>query len=269
MNGEAKLQPRQLERDFVGVGLLFNSDRAGDARYGTTQFYGSASYIHQVRSDSTFILSAGMNMGWCQVGFDFSKMTFDNQYESGQYNAALPSGEQFSWIRRSFFDLNAGAAMQYINEKRQVLTLGIGVYHVTSPVISYQGNDVSKLDYKFSNYLSWQMPLDHASDLVTEALVAFQGKNYELIPYAAWRYHVNREQRKSILAGASFRARDAVILRLGYNHGSMQSGISYDINISRFTPATNRRGGFEIFLNYIIRLKPSFIARKRVCPVSM
>src|SRR5690606_13281714 len=39
MHGEKVIKPRDFEKDLVGVGFLFNSDRAGDARYGTTQAY--------------------------------------------------------------------------------------------------------------------------------------------------------------------------------------------------------------------------------------
>ena len=65
------------------------------------------------------------------------------------------------------------------------------------------------------------------------------------------------------------RARDAVVFRFGYTHKTLQSGIAYDINTSKFTAATNRRGAFEIFVNYVISRKPSNFVKKRVCPVFM
>jgi type IX secretion system PorP/SprF family membrane protein len=266
MHGERRMRPRQLEKDNVGIGILFNSDRAGDARYGTSQFYISGSYIHLAKADSSLVMSVGTSLGWCQVGFDYSKMTFDNQYDGFQFNRSLGSGEQFGRLQRNFFDMHAGAVVQYIHETKQQFTYGLGVYHITTPVISYQGNDISKLDYKMSNYFSYLKPLNYRNDLIAEAMYNVQGKNYELIPHLSLRHHINRAEAKSISGGLAFRSRDALIVRFGYLHKTLQSGISYDINISDFTPATNRRGGFEIFLNYVIRLKPGFIARSRPCP---
>jgi type IX secretion system PorP/SprF family membrane protein len=267
MNGEARLKPRQLEKDNIGVGVLFNSDRAGAARYGTTQLYFSGSYIWQASKDSSLIVTLGTNVGWCQVGFDYTKMTFDNHFDGYQYNKALASGEQFNWVQRSFFDLNLGTVVRYIHNRKHSYTYGLGVYHVTSPVISYQGNDISKLDYKMSHYLSYQGPLNYYNDIIIEALYNSQGKNYEVIPHISLKHYLKKEESQAISAGAAFRARDAVIVRLGYFYRSMQSGIAYDINFSNFNAASNRRGGFEIFINYLIKVKPAFVAKKRPCPL--
>ena len=62
------------------------------------------------------------------------------------------------------------------------------------------------------------------------------------------------------------RSKDALIVRLGYANKLMNAGMAYDINLSRFTAATNRRGGFEIFLIQIINSQPAFVAKKRPCP---
>ncbi len=267
MHGERRLQPLALKKDMVGIGLLFNSDRAGDARYGTTQLYLNGSYIWLGKPDSSLIVSGGLNMGWGQVGFDYRHMTFDSQFDGGTYNSSLPTGEQFGWQQRNFFDMNAGLAIRYLHRQKYLLTYGLGVHHITRPRISYQGDELSRLDNRISNYLSVIIPVKHNTDLISEALFTRQGKNYELIPHLSVRYHINPDEQKSIQGGIAYRARDAVVLRLGYNQGTLQSGISYDINISQFTAATNRRGGFEIFVNYIIRTKPSFVARPRHCPL--
>jgi type IX secretion system PorP/SprF family membrane protein len=269
MYGERRIKPRQLQKDMIGVGFIFNNDRAGDARYGTTQAYLSGSYIILAKKDSSLIISPGVNIGWCQVGFDYSKMTFDNQFDGLQYTKTISSGEQFTWTQRNFFDMSAGLVVQYITKKRNRITYGLGVHHLTSPVISYQGNDFSRLDYKLTNIISYQTQLRENTDLIAEALFSYQGKNYEVIPHASLKYYFDKKENKAVLGGLCFRARDAVIVRLGYHYRLMQSGISYDINVSRFNAASNYRGGFEIFINSIIRLKPGFVAKKRMCPLFM
>ena len=267
LNGETRLQPLALKKDMIGVGILFNNDRAGDARYGTTQFYVNGSYIVLAKEDSSLLISTGLNLGWGQVGFDLSKMTFDSQFDGGLYNSSMPTGESFSWQQRNFFDMNAGAALRYLHNEKHLWTYGFGIYHVTRPRISYQGDEFSRLDNKICNYLSYITPIRPQTDIIAEMLFTLQGKNYELIPHASLRYHINPDEARTIQGGMALRARDAIVARLGYNHGTLQTGLSYDVNFSSFTPATNRRGGFEIFVNYIIRVKPGFLARKRYCPV--
>jgi type IX secretion system PorP/SprF family membrane protein len=270
MNGERRFRPRQLEKDMVGVGILFNNDKAGDARYGTTQLYLQGTYIFLAKPDSTLLVTVGANVGWCRVGFDYSKMTFDNQFDGLAYNKAIASGEQFNWTVRNFVDFSVGSAVQYISDDhKHRITYALGVHHLSSPVISYQGNDLSRLDYKFTNCLSYSTPIKENTDIIAEVLVTNQGKNYELIPHVSLKYYTNRAENQAVLGGLCYRSRDAVVFRLGYQYKTLQSGISYDINVSRFNTASNFRGGFEIFVNYIFKLKPAFIAKRRYCPVFM
>jgi len=70
------------------------------------------------------------------------------------------------------------------------------------------------------------------------------------------------------MGGVCWRARDAFIVRAGYSHQTFQAGMSYDINYSKFTAATNYRGAFEIFVNYVIKNKPFVPVKKRVCPTA-
>jgi type IX secretion system PorP/SprF family membrane protein len=269
MYGESRLKPVQMKKDLIGVGAVFNNDRAGDARYGTTQLYLNGSYICLANADTSLVVTGGMNVGFGTVGFDYNRMTFDSQYDGSAYNSSLPTGEQFHWQKRNFFDLNLGGALRYLHKQRHLLTYGLGIYHVTRPRISYQGDDLSRLDLKVANYVSYITPIKQGTDLITECLFTLQGKNYELIPHVSLRYLINEEKQQRILGGLSYRSRDAVVFRVGYNQNTLQSGIAYDVNISRFTPATNRRGGFEIFVNYIIKVKPGFVAKKRLCPLYM
>jgi type IX secretion system PorP/SprF family membrane protein len=269
LNGEARIKPRFILRDNIGIGFTFNSDQAGDANYGTTQFYGSGSYIFRFRGDSTFMVSVGASAGWCQVGFDFSKMTFDSQYDGIGYNRGISSGEAFGFTQRSFMDFNGGAAFTYAFRNRHKTQYGVGIYHIGSPVISYQGNDLSKLNYKMSHYLSYTIPVSDKSDITGEALYTLQGEYYEVVPHFSWKRYIERKENQAILFGACWRARDAIVLRVGYHHRTLQSGLAYDINISQFTAATNRRGAFEIFVNYVFKVAPSFVAKKRHCPFAI
>jgi type IX secretion system PorP/SprF family membrane protein len=269
MNGEARIKPKQLVKDMIGVGLVFNSDKAGDSRYGTTQLYANGSYIFLGKPDSTLLFTIGMNLGWCQVGFDYDKMTFDSQFDGVNYNKTTASGENFDWTKYNYADLNLGTGIQYILDNKHRFTVGLGFHHLTSPVITYQGNKLSKLDFKLTNYLSYSTPINQKVDVIAEALISKQAKNYEIIPHSSLKYYFNKDDNKAVLAGLCLRARDAVVFRFGYTHKTLQSGIAYDINTSKFTAATNRRGAFEIFVNYVISRKPSNFVKKRVCPVFM
>lgn len=269
MAGEARIKPRSFNKDFVGVGITFNNDVAGDARYNTSHFYLSGSYINPVKKDSSLLLSMGLNMGYCHVGFDYNKMTFDNQFDGLQHSASIPTGERFDWTNYNYVDFNLGLALQYRLNNIHYFTLGMGFNHITSPVITYQGNQKSKLDFKTINYLKYSVIMGSKTDLIVDAMINKQGNYYEVIPHSSIKYYFNRDLNRAILAGASLRARDAFVLRLGYHEKTLQSGIAYDINTSKFTAATNRRGAFELFVIYVFKTEKKYSVKKRVCPVFM
>jgi type IX secretion system PorP/SprF family membrane protein len=185
MSGESRTRIHSEKKDMAGMSILFNSDKAGDTHYRTTQLYGGGSYIYNGSTDSSLLVSLGANIGFCQVGFDYSRMTFDNQFDGLNYNAATATGENFQWTRYNYADINVGMAAQYILNKKQQFLLGLSLHHITSPKISYQGNDNSRLDPKFSTYARFITPVNLKTELVSELLYSRQGKYNELIPHAS------------------------------------------------------------------------------------
>ena len=269
MSGESRMRASANTKDMIGLGIVFNNDKAGDTRYGTTQMYFNGSYIRSVKQDSSLLISMGLNIGYCQVGFDYQRMTFDNQYDGLNYNKTTATGESFNWTKYNYADINFGAAGQYILNRKQRFIIGTSLHHLTTPHITYQGNDVSRLDLKSSTYIQFVTPLDLKTDIVTELLYNRQGKYNELIPHASLKYYLNKDANQSILAGLSLRAKDAFILRGGYTYKNLQAGMSYDINTSKFTAATNHRGAFEIYIIHIFFKKYQTIIKKKPCPVFM
>lgn len=265
LNGEMRLKPRSLLRDAIGVGFIFNNDKAGDAAYGTTQFYLSGSYIWILKKDSSLMMSIGSSAGWCQVGFNYSKMTFDTQFDGVRFNSGLANGEQFAWTQTNYFDLNGGAALFWQPNRNHRIQYGFGIYHLRGPITTFQG-DIKKLDYRMAHYASYTTPVSNQTDIVAELMYTQQGKYFEVVPHVSLKRFVDKATGQAVLGGICWRARDAIILRAGYHQGALQSGMAYDINISQFTAASNRRGAFEIYINYVFKNKPSFIAKPRYCP---
>jgi len=268
-SGESRIRPVMERRDMAGIGLVFNNDRAGDTRYHTTQLYLNGSYIYSAKEDSSLLLSGGLNLGYCSVGFDYNRMTFDNQHDGLNYNQNAPTGEQFQWTNDNFLDINFGVAGQYLLNRKQRFVLGTSIHHLNAPKISYQGNDVSKLDRKSSTYAQFVTPLNQKIDLITELLYNRQGKNNEIVPHASLKYYLNKDANQSLMGGVSARAVDAFILRAGYTYKNLQAGVAYDINYSKFTAATNARGAFEIYIIHIFFKKYQTIIKKKPCPVFM
>lgn len=267
--GDTKLKTKNMKSDRIGVGLLFNNDKAGYANYSTNQFYVSGSYIHKVNKDSTLLWSSGLNVGFSTVAFNYSKMTFDNQYDGNSYNSSYATGENFASNATSYADVTLGTVFKYLIKQRAFVQYGISYSHVNAPKITFQNNTSIKIDSKLYNYLSFQYPVAANIDVMIELLQQNQGKYNEFIPSAMAKLHLNETTDQQVGLGFNYRAKDAFVARLFYQVKTLNVGVSYDLNTSKFMAATNRQGAFEIYLTYIFKKIVPFVPKTRVCPIYM
>jgi len=105
-------------------------------------------------------------------------------------------------------------------------------------------------------------------DVVGNITWQFQGPYEEKLGMLGVRWHAEFEPDRQIWfqLGTGYRFDDfgdAVYPSVEVFFRGLQVGANYDINVSDFNVATNRRGGFEISARYIIDRVPRVI---KVCP---
>jgi len=267
--GDARFKPKSMKSDCIGVGIMFNNDKSGDTYYGTNQLYISGSYIHKLNKDSTLLWTTGIMAGISNVGFNYSRMTFDDQYQNSSYSSSNSTGESFTKNAATFGDFNFGTALQYAIKQRAFMQYGISYHHFTNPKLTFQNNTSIRIDPKLNNYLCFAYPIGVKTDIIAEILYSHQGKYNEVVPGAMVKFLLDEKTRQAISVGLYYRAKDAVIARLGYQIKTLTAGVSYDVNTSKFIAATNRRGGFEIYVTYIFKKIIPFAPKTRVCPIYM
>jgi len=54
--------------------------------------------------------------------------------------------------------------------------------------------------------------------------------------------------------GLGYRWKDAAELLFGFDYKGFQAGLSYDINVSQLSDASNFQGGFELAASYIVKI---------------
>jgi len=267
--GDTKYSLKTKKNDALGFGVLFNNDKAGYANYSINQFFLSMSYMHKLTKDSTLLWSSGFNAGFSNIAFNYNKMTFDNQYNGVSYNSSSNTGENFSAYATNYFDATVGTLLKYIIKQRAYIQYGISYHHVNQPKITFQNNASIKLDSKLYNYVSVQYPIATALDLVVEVLHQHQGKYNEFIPTALVKFHMNDNKQQQVGLGFNYRAKDAFVARAFYQIKTLNVGLAYDLNTSKFIAATNKQGAFEIYVSYIFKKIVPFIPKTRVCPIYM
>jgi type IX secretion system PorP/SprF family membrane protein len=261
----------KLQNDVPAVGLLVNNDNAGDSRFSTTQIYLSGAYIKKLGADSTSFLSFALQPGITSKGFNVNALTFDNQYDGDSYDPNLGSGESFSKTRITYFDLGAGLGYLWRMNGRKQLNTGISLLHINKPKQSFFDNRDIRLDMKLNVSAMLQLPLTEKVDVIPTFQYQRQGKFQETVLGVFGKYHLTPVDgmTTAVSLGAEYRVKDAFILIAGMDYRNFNVGLSYDINTSKLTEATNGRGGFEISVIYIFKKLVPFVAKKRVCPIYM
>jgi type IX secretion system PorP/SprF family membrane protein len=261
----------KMQNAVPGLGLIVNTDQAGDSKFSTTQVLMSAAIIKKLNKDSTHFISLGIQPGITTKSFNTSALTYDNQYDGDKYNSALSSGENYSKTKITYFDIGGGLAYLWKKNYRTQANIGVSAFHINTPKQSFFGDNSIKLDTKTTISGLVQFPVAAQFDVIPTFLYQKQGKFNETVVGAFGKYYLQPIDGiiTAVSLGGFYRAKDAFILVANMDYRSFNVGVSYDINTSKLVAATNNRGGFEISIIYIIKKPVVFVAKKRVCPIYM
>jgi type IX secretion system PorP/SprF family membrane protein len=239
----------------VNGALSIYHDMAGASRFSTLQVNLAGSYIKKWGANNDELLSIGLQTGISQRSLNPGNLSFDSQYDAGIYDPSLNSGENIYRVTLFYMNFNSGILYQkFFNEKNAIKT-GLAIYNINAPDQSLIDNERISLDRRFNFFVSSQFKITDDFSLLPSLLYMRQKKYQELMLGSSLAYYTKdrSSEIKSLRAGLFYRHRDAMIILLGFDTQDFAITASYDINISAFKPATNRRGAFEIALIYTIQ----------------
>ncbi len=248
----------------LSLGALFNYDVAGDANLSLTQLQISASYTSILGGG--FSITPGLMLGGGQRAFDPTKLYFDSQFNGKEFDPNS-FGDNFDNETKFLLDISGGLNLHYQSCKsRTAFDLGTGIFHINQPKANFYDANDTKLPTRISAYGLGTIQLTSRIDFLVRVLGQFQGPYTEVIVGASGRFYLkpgNRPGRTSIEIGGGIRLEDAFLLKAAFNYKMWVLGLSYDINTSDFTEATQGNGGPEFSLGYILYRPPV----NKICPV--
>ncbi|MDF1868272.1 MAG: PorP/SprF family type IX secretion system membrane protein [Saprospiraceae bacterium] len=257
-------------KGFFSAGVTFNYDDAGDSNLRTTNFGISGAYTLAIGEEN--FLTFGVMTGFGQRAFDLNNLTWDNQFNGDVFDPNRDSREQFD--RTSFFypDFNLGINWHgQQKDTRSRLNVGVAAFHVNRPDQSFIKSDDVNLPVRWSLYFLPVIQITEKIDLLGYGTAQIQGPDFEAIGGGAGRFHLNtnRAREMAIQLGLSYRFNsigDAIIPGIELHYQVWRVGFTYDVNISGFSEATNRNGGPEINVRYLIqKIRPLKVFKN--CPL--
>jgi type IX secretion system PorP/SprF family membrane protein len=262
----------RVANDFLSIGVLAYSDKAGTIDQKITSFYPALNFSKCLNPDKNTYLSVGFTAGYTQYSFDLSKASFNNQYMFGSYSRSNPTREHINNSTLTLWDLGTGINFNSTSGTNHSVSymFGISGYHLTQPNFSYDaipGVDIN-MRWNINGAVGFDLGEGKSSNAYLN--VALQGAYREIVIGDLMTYSKEISgilDDYALSAGLFYRYGDALIPVLRMRYKNVAVGYSYDINVSRLTPASNMRGGSEltIFITGNLSNKNSG-EHKTVCP---
>lgn len=249
---------------YLGTGLAFYNDKAGDASLGITQV--DLSLASGVKINSYNWIAVGVQGGYAQRSIDNAAFEWGSQYGAGGFDPGSASNETMVFEPFNYMDVSAGLAWMYdknagtlSSNDALMFQAGVAMYHINQPKqLMFSIDD--KLYSKITGYVTSRIGIRNSNmELRPMAFFAKQGPAQEILGGFIARYRLKEASKvtgnikqQALYFGAYFRVGDAVIPTLRYEYAGFQVGVSYDLNISKLNLVSKGRGGFEVNLMYSI-----------------
>lgn len=254
VSGEVRF-PIGSHNDFLTGGLQLTYDVAGSAHFQTTQLLPTINYHKSLSDDRNMYLSVGFMGGFSQRQFNPAKATFDNQYNNGSFDPTVPSGETF--VKYSFGYLDMATGMSFSSTIGSDINwfVGAAYYHFNQPKVSFLNDKTIELDPKWEYNAGLSAPLGDFGKVIVEYNQLKQGAYSEVMAGGLVGYTLQvrdgaTTQNNMVYGGVFVRWNDAIVPVIKLELDKMAIGLSYDVNVSKLSKASQSFGGFEISLDY-------------------
>jgi type IX secretion system PorP/SprF family membrane protein len=243
--------------DFLTVGSSAFYDQAGIQALKTLQVLPVINFHKNLGGDKIKFLSIGFMGGYVSRQFSGANLTFDNQYTNGRFSSSNATGESFTGLSRSVFDMAVGMSYNSQLGENTFYYAGASLWHFNSPSANYL-SAVVKLPMKVQanlgiraragDYLEWTIEGNHLQQGQYRETIVGGMIKYDLIGSSA--SEETEMSSASVGLGGFIRLNDAFIPYAYLRYNQMDIGISYDINTSSLKTIAQGVGSIELSISY-------------------
>jgi type IX secretion system PorP/SprF family membrane protein len=255
------------DQDWVGVGVMFFSDKAGSLALTTSAIKLSAAYHLGLNKKGTSVLSIGYQFG--SVGRRIKMSGLQKiELESADYKPGDLTGDlalmAVSELKTSYQDHVGGIFFKSQVNKTDLLEIGFSVGNIGNPNTSLFGGKTNpggpgvprpsrfKSPMRFVGSASYRVLVNKGFALKPIFFMQTLGKASEIVAQVIGEYLINPEKQIVLRTGVGYRFADAFQLIVGMDFkDNIKVTLGYDINLSKLSAASNGIGGFELSAVYI------------------
>ncbi|TNE54995.1 MAG: type IX secretion system membrane protein PorP/SprF [Bacteroidetes bacterium] len=239
-----------------GLGIIAMHDRQGTGTIKTSSL--GLMYSYHLKINRKFTMLFGAKAAWFQKSLNWDKLTFGDMIDPSK-GFIYQTQDIRNDGKRGFFDASAG----FVGISKKFF-FGAAVHHLNTPDESLiQGE--AKLPMRFTGHMGADLIIGNKSKYTT---------NTSLMPNIIFQYQRGFMELNigtylkygAFTTGIWFRNRDAFILVLGVNTGTVRLGYSYDLTVSKLNNGVSG-GSHEISLGFNLKCKDKKVAFKTIsCP---
>ena len=246
------------EKDWVGIGLFFYTDKSGDAGLTQSTYKLSAAYHLALNKKGNSVLAIAYQFGGVnRMIKNINKLTFGDQLETGQTSQDLSliladdkgktvsdhvGGLKFTSKYNKTDEFSIGvAAGKFGKPDWSLLTMG-GQYQLNPRIHAQIGMSTLMSDkVRFSPSISYQKIM--------------KGPENTLVVQGMVDYLYDKAKNTVMIGGIGYRSGanigDAIQIMLGLYIKDIKAMLGYDLNISNLSGASGSQGAFELAAQYI------------------
>lgn len=239
--------------DALGIGVAAYYDKAGAGAYTNLNIGPSIAYHKALGANKQHTLSLGVQAVLVQKSIDFTKLTFEDQFDVSTGGTPYATGESFGNTDLTYPDFAAGLSYSGRINEHATAYAGFSAYHLSAPVESFmKGGSSHQIHRRYTAYLGGSFDLNENVVLYASGLYQQQAKANETVLGSAVGFVLNPgydvEYRKPTIfyIGGWYRFGDAIAPYISLSWTKMQIGLSYDVTVSNFTTATGGNGAMEL-----------------------
>lgn len=262
---DSKLFANRFENGWMGIGGGIMKDVAGLGALSSTSAKLSLAY-HQMLGYKS-LLSVGFSTGIVSKRIDFSKLTFDNQWNGQFFEATIPTNEPFAYSQAAYFDLSMGVNYALFASENAYFNAGIAIDHINRPKESFFASSVtdSKLDMRYTFFANASIKVQDIWIVNPNIYYSISGSNQEFVLGMNTNRDLTGDGAKQLILGLYYRKNDAIIPVVGYQINDLKITVNYDASTSSFNNSNGVRGAYELS---IVKhgLFPSSAGKSVKCP---
>jgi type IX secretion system PorP/SprF family membrane protein len=249
-----------------GFGIQIIEMRAGIGNYNVFQGMLSAAYTVPLDKKKFHQLSFGLQGGFTQKQVEYKLYTWDNQYTStngGSFDTGVSPNESFKRQSQVLPQLNAGLLYFFSKQQSRLNPfLGVSGFNLTQPKETFF-DQPNRLPIRIYGHGGVRVNISELLYVIPKVLVMSQGSAFEQT-YAFDAGYYFKNDKFFLLAGFTYRAKDASIVYAGFRKDNYIFKFGYDFNTSSLKTASKTRGAFEISFTYLAGKKN--LKEVRNCP---